>query len=117
MKNAFLRIGYTSASLLIAGGLLTANAETRNLASVTLSQPVEVGSTTLPSGHYTISTLGDDLFRIHSDNGATAIVTGHHIDTNNEAPKTEIILKQGTEGLRLDQLRFEGQTEGFEFGN
>ena len=119
MKNAFLRIGYTCASLLVVGGFLIAvtpaNAEMRVLATVTLSQPVIVGATTLPSGQYTISDEGDNVFLIHSDKGDSALVIGREIDTIKEAPRTEVILKSDSEGLRLDQLRFEGQTSGFEF--
>src|SRR5580658_6840685 len=73
MKNAFSRIGYTCASILFAGGLMNAvtpaNAEMHDLAYVTLSQPTEVGSTTLPSGKYTISTLNNDVYLIRSENG------------------------------------------------
>lgn len=119
MKNAFLRIGYTCASLLVAGGFMIAvtpaNAEMRDLASVTLSQPVIVGTTTLPSGNYQIIDEGSNVFLIRSDKGDSALVYGRQVENSNEAPRTEVILKSDSEGLRLDQLRFEGQTSGFEF--
>jgi hypothetical protein len=118
MKNAFLRIGYTCASLLVAGGFMIAVtpaiAETHDLAYVTLSQPVLVGNTTLPGGQYTISNEGNNVFLIHSAKGDTALVFGREVETD-KAPRTEVVLKGDSEGLRLDQLRFEGETTGYEF--
>jgi hypothetical protein len=121
MKNAFLRIGYTCASLMVAGGLMTtltttaATAEMHDLASVTLSSPIQAGSATLPSGHYTISSVGGDIFLLESDKGDRAFVMGHQIENNTAAPKTEVLLKSDGEGLRLDKLYFEGDTTGYEF--
>jgi hypothetical protein len=121
MKNAFLRIGYTCASLLVAGGFMTAvtaKAEMHDLAYVTLAQPVVVGNTTLPGGHYTITSEGDNVFLIRSDNGENeALVVGRHVETNDAAPKTEVVLKNDGESLRLDQLRFEGENSGIEFNH
>jgi hypothetical protein len=119
MKNAFSRIGYTCASILFAGGLMTAvtpaNAEMHDLAYVTLSQPTEVGSTTLPSGKYTISTLNNDVYLIRSENGEGAMVMGRRVETNDESPRTEVVLKNDGEGFRLDQLRIEGESQEYEF--
>jgi hypothetical protein len=119
MKNAFLRIGYTCASLLVAGGFMIAvtpaNAEMHDLAYVTLSQPVTVGTTTLPGGQYTISSEGDNVFLIHSDKGNNALIYGRPVDINDAAKKTEVILKGDNEGMRLDQLRFQGESTAYEF--
>lgn len=116
MKSAMLRLGYTCASILIAGVLtITAGkAEIRDLANVTFTQPVTVGTTTLPEGHYTISTVSEGVFLIHSDSGDHAIVLGRPIDTA-EPSKTEVTLKNDGEGFRLDKLLFEGQTSGVGF--
>jgi hypothetical protein len=119
MKNAFLRIGYTCASLLAAGGFMTpvtARAEMHDLAYVTLAEPVVVGNTTLPGGHYTITSESDNVFLIHSDHGENeALVLGRRMETNDAAPRTEVVLKNDGESLRLDQLRFEGDTLGIDF--
>jgi hypothetical protein len=115
MKNAFLRVGYTCASILAAGGLMMASAEQHDVATVNLSQPVMVGSTTLPGGHYTIVDEGNNLFLVRSDNGDQALVFGRKIEESKQAPKTELILKNDGEGLRLDQLVLEGETTGYEF--
>jgi hypothetical protein len=117
MKNAFLRIGYTCVSLLAAGGLMTASAAMRDVATVNLSQPVMVGSATLPGGHYTVTDEGNNVFLIHSDNGHSALTYGRLVEESKEAPKTEVILKNDGEGLRLDQLVFEGETTGVEFNH
>jgi hypothetical protein len=57
MKNAFSRIGRRCARLAGAGGLLTGALLAGPLGPVTVLLPraVTVGSTTLPSGQYTIS--------------------------------------------------------------
>jgi hypothetical protein len=115
MKNAILRIGYTCVSLLAAGGLMTASAEMHDVVTVNLSQPVMVGSTTLPGGHYTIIDEGNNLFLLRSDNGDHALVFGRKVEESKEAPRTEVILKNDGEGLRLDQLFLEGETTGYEF--
>jgi hypothetical protein len=117
MKNAMLRVGYTCASILIAGALtITAGkAEVRDLANVNFTQPVTVGTTTLPEGHYTISNVSEGVFLIHSDNGEHAIVLGKTVDTLSEAPKTEVLLKNDGEGFRLDKLVFGGETSGIGF--
>ena len=116
MKNAFSRIGYTCASILFAGGLMNAvtpaNAEMHDLAFVTLSQRTEVGSTTLPSGKYTISSLNSDIFVLRSENGEEhAVVMGRRVETNDESPNTDVVLKNDGEGFRLDQLRIEGDSQ------
>ena len=117
MKNAMLRLGYTCASILIASGLTAtaARAEQHDLATVNLTEPVVVGSTSLPAGRYTITDEGNDVFLIHADNGDHAIVFGMKIERNGEAPKTEVVLKNDGEGFRLDKLYFQGRTEAYDF--
>lgn len=114
MNNAFLRFGYTCAAILIAGGL--ALAATQDLATVTLPHAVGVGSTTLPSGNYTIADEGDGAFLIQSDTGQkSAVVLGRRIQSDEAAPKTEVVLSGEGGSLHLDKLFIEGQTEGYEF--
>ncbi|HWE50272.1 MAG TPA: hypothetical protein VG273_10805 [Bryobacteraceae bacterium] len=122
MKNAFLRIGYTCVSLLaLGGGLLisvpAASAAIRDVASVKLAQPVMVGSTMLPGGEYTITDEGNNVFLVHSNNGDCAMVYGRQIEADKESPKTEVILKNDGEMLRLDELRFQGQSTALEFNH
>jgi hypothetical protein len=117
MKNALLRCGYTCASILVASGLTMsgAKAEMHDLVNVTLNEPVVVGKTTLPSGRYTITSVGDNEYVIHSDGGQRAVVLGRPIDAD-EPAKTELVVKNDGEGtFRLDKLLFEGQTAGIGF--
>lgn len=114
MKNAFLRIGYTCASILMAGAL--ASAATVNIASVTLPNAVSVGSATLPGGHYTIASEGDGTFLIQSDNGQkSAMLMGRRIESGEAARRTEVVLSGEGDSLHLNKLFIEGQTEGYEF--
>jgi hypothetical protein len=118
MKNAILRIGYTCASILVASGLTmtAAKAEQHDIATVNLPESVVVGSTTLPSGHYTITDEGNDVFLIHDDNGDHhAMVFGMKIETSKDSPKTEVVLKNDGEGYKLDKLYFEGSTDALDF--
>ena len=117
MKNAMLRIGYTCASILVASGLTmtAAKAEQHDIATVNLPEAVVVGSTTLPSGHYTITDEGNDVFLVHNDNGDHAIVFGMKIETPRDSAKTEVVLKNDGEGFKLDKLYFQGTTEALDF--
>ena len=103
--------------MLMAGAMTMnlASAETRDLASVDLPHAVVVGSTTLPSGHYTISETGDDAFLIHSDNGVSAVVLGQRFDASSEADKTHVVLSGDDNALHLDKLFIGGESTGYEF--
>jgi len=61
--------------------------EQHDVATVNLSQPVMVGSTTLPGGHYTIVDEGNNLFLVRSDNGDQALVFGRKIEESKQARK------------------------------
>ncbi len=117
MKNAVLRFGYACAPVLIASGLMAtaAKAEMHDVVNVTLPDSVIVGSTTLPSGRYTITSMGSDVYLIHDDNGDHAMVLGRPVDTSEEPSKTALVLKNDGEGFHLDKLVFEGQTAGVGF--
>jgi hypothetical protein len=94
--------------------MTAAKAELRDLANVTFTQPVTVGTTTLPEGRYTISTVSEGVFLVHDNNGDHAIVLGRPIDTA-EPSKTEVTLRNDGEGFRLDKLLFGGETSGIGF--
>jgi hypothetical protein len=117
MKNAMLRLSYKCASILVASGLaMTASgAETRDLATVNLRESIVVGSTTLPSGHYTITSEGNDIFLIHADNGDHALLLGQRIERTDESAQTVVVLKNDGQCLRLDKLYIEGRTEAYDF--
>ena len=113
-----LRLGYTCASMLVASGLTmtAAKAGQHDIATVNLDEPVLVGSSMLPGGHYTISNEGNDVFLIQDEKGDHhAFVFGRSIERSDDAPKTEVVLKNSGEGFRLDKLYFQGSTDAYEF--
>ena len=117
MKNATLRLSCKCAAILVTSGLaITASgAETRDLATMNLRESIVVGSTTLPSGHYTITSEGNDIFLIHADNGDHALLLGLRIERTGDSPKTVVVLKDAGQGLRLDKLYIGGRTEAYDF--
>jgi hypothetical protein len=119
MKNAFLRYSSTCAALLVAGVLAVtvASAATRNLATVTFSQPVAVGAATLPAGEYTIANTGGDAFIVQSLNGDdSAMIVGRRVDTDSEAARTSVTLSTDGATLHLDKLSIAGEPAEYQFG-
>jgi hypothetical protein len=120
MKNAFLRTGYTCATLL-AGALLASIsllAAPVNAITVTLPHDVTVGSTELPAGHYTITSAemgGEDLFVLRGEH--TAPVTVRGVRTESDSDKTEVTLSKTGDTWRLEKLNIAGEGEAFQFLN
>ncbi|HXJ40712.1 MAG TPA: hypothetical protein VNH18_15635 [Bryobacteraceae bacterium] len=119
MKNAFSRFGQTCVSLLIGGGLAACALAAANTSVVTVNLPytVTVGSSTLPSGQYTISSMntsaGEDLFLIRAENGTAITIQAQKIQPQTRAEKTEVTLSKDGETWSMDKLFVNG--EGFQF--
>jgi hypothetical protein len=118
MNNAFSRIGRTCASVL-AGGVLMAGAMLAagpvNPVTVTLAQPVTVGSTTLPAGQYVITSFemgGDDLFVVRGDKTAPVTLIG--VPSDDPSDKTQVVLSKDGDKLHFSKLTVAG-TGAFEF--
>ena len=121
MKNAFSRMGRTCASVvfggvLMAGAMLAGNI---NLVSVTLPHAVEVGSTTLPSGHYTISKIemgGDEILVVRGDHGAVATLQAQQIQGTN-ATATHVSFSNDGDVWHFDKLELAGDGVSYQFVN
>src|SRR4051794_26227888 len=118
MKNAFARFGRTCVSMMIGGALAACAlaAATTSVVTVNLPYAVTVGSSTLPSGHYTISSMnsnGEDLFLIRSENGTAVTVQAQKIVPQGRAEKTEVTLSKDGDTWSLNTLFVDG--EAFQF--
>jgi hypothetical protein len=123
MKNAFLRIGRTCAQAAIASGLLAGAllAGPMSPVTVTLPRAVTVGSTTLPSGQYTISSMdmgdgGDEFFTVRSPNTQAVTLQALRIDAKDQG-RTQIVLMRDGDTWRLDKMFIEGEDLGYQFLN
>jgi hypothetical protein len=117
MKNAFSRIGQTCVfGVLMAGAMLAASI---GRVTVTLPQAVAVGSTTLPSGEYTLSPvdMSDDneYFVIRSEHGPAISLTARKIDAQETGGKTEVTLQKEGDTWHLDKLFVLGSSVGYQF--
>jgi hypothetical protein len=113
MKNTFARI--------LMGGVLAAGAMfagTVTDVKVTLPHAVTVGSTTLPSGDYTISTMempaGAEYFVVRGAGMNPVVVTAQRADAANPS-KTELTMSETDGKWHLDRLQIEGEPFAFEF--
>jgi len=121
MKNAFSRIGRTCAHVAMMSGLIGgAFAATPELVNVTLPHAVAVGSTILPSGAYTISSLnmseGDDHFVIRSANGQAVTMQVQKIDSPDQ-DRTQVVISKDGDTWRLDKMFIQGGNTGYQFVN
>ena len=121
MKNAFSRIGRTCAQVAMAGGLMAGVmfAGQVNPVTVTLPHAVMVGSVTLPSGEYTISSvdMGDsEVFVVRSPGNPTVSVMAEKIDAQDE-DKTELVLTKDGDNWHFDKLFIRGDEIGYQFLN
>ena len=122
MKNAFSRIGRTCAHLAVAGGLVAGAmfAGAVNEVSVTLPHAVTVGSTTLPSGQYTILSVdmsdGDEYFVVRSANGP--VVAGLQAQRTDPAGRsgTQVVLSKDGDTWHFDKM-FVDSGAGYQFIN
>jgi hypothetical protein len=121
MKNAFSRIGRTCAQVAMAGGLMAGVmlAGEVNPVTVTLPHAVTVGSTTLPSGDYTISSVDmadGELFVVRSANNPTVSLLAEKIGSPDQN-KTEVVFTKDGDNWRFDKLFLQGDETGYQFIN
>jgi len=121
MKNAFSRIGRTCAQVAMAGGLMAGVmlAGEVNPVTVTLPHAVTVGSTTLPSGDYTISSVDmadGELFVVRSANNPTVSLLAEKIGSPDQN-KTEVIFTKDGDTWHFDKLFLQGGETGYQFIN
>jgi hypothetical protein len=117
MKKAFALIGQTCAfGLLIAGSMLAGMV---NPVTVTLPHDVTVGSTLLPSGQYTISSVdmsdGNEFFVVRNAQGAAITLPAYKIDARDLPNKTRVTIQKDGNTWRLDKLFVAGDATGYQF--
>ena len=116
MKNAFSRIGYTCVfGFAIAGAMLAAPIHSVNL---TLPHAVTVGSTTLPEGQVTVSTVemndGNGYLVVRSESGMAVTLPAQKVDFV-EPGKTQITLQKDGNSWHFGKLSINGDTAGYQF--
>lgn len=117
MKNAFARFGRTCVSTLVGGALAACSLlAASNVVTVNLPQNVTIGSTTLPSGQYSISSLnsngGDDMFVIRSEKGAV-VVQAQRTDAPFGVEETRVVLAKDGDSWSIDKLIVDGRAYQF----
>jgi hypothetical protein len=126
MKNAFSRMGQTCASTILKGaiaGVLATGAlfaASTSPVKVTLPEAVTVGSTTLPSGEYTISSVdlsdGSSWFVVRSDRGqAITTLQAQRISPRAADDKTQLTLEKDGNAWHFDKLFIRGDESGYQF--
>jgi hypothetical protein len=100
----------------MAGALLAGNV---NEISVTLPYAVTVGSTTLPSGHYTLSSFemgAEEYFIVRTERGAAvATLQAQPIDNDSDGAKTKVVLSKDGDVWHFDKLELEGTGPSYQF--
>jgi hypothetical protein len=120
MKNAFSRIGRTCAQVAMAGGLMAGVMFAGDVNPVTFTLPhaVTVGSTTLPGGQYTISSVemgdGDDVFVVRSANSPTVSLMAQKIGAQDQ-DKTQVVFAKDGDTWHFDKLFIQGDDTGYQF--
>jgi hypothetical protein len=130
LKNAGTGFAVRKIAAAMIGTGLAASAAFAGLngatVNVTLSDPIVVGSRTLPSGDYTISEVelgAASVFVFRNDNGdAAAVATASRTASPPErnfygaSEKTELTLSPSEDGtLHLKDMFIEGDTAGYHF--
>jgi uncharacterized protein (DUF1684 family) len=85
--------------------------------SVTLPHAVAVGSTTLPSGHYTLSSFemgGEEYFVVRSDRG-TALATLPTQQIDSTATRTQVGFSKDGDVWHFDKLEVAGDGSTYQF--
>jgi hypothetical protein len=99
----------------MAAALLAGNV---NEIGVTLPHAVTVGSTTLPSGHYTLSSFemgSEEYFVVRSDRGsAVATLQAQTIDGDGAA-QTKVVFSKDGEVWHFDKLELAGDGASYQF--
>ena len=100
----------------MAGALLAGNV---NEISVTIPHTVEVGSTTLPSGHYTLSSFemgAEEYFVLRTDRGAAvATLQAQPIDNDSDGKQTKLVFSKDGDVWHFDKLELAGVGASFQF--
>ncbi len=122
--NALMRFGRTCVSTVIAGAVMAGGllAGSLNPVKVTLPHAVTVGSTTLPTGDYTITTVsmsdGEQYFVVRGEKGPIATLPAMRIDASEqESSKTSVIFTQDGDQWKFDRLFIQGEDTGYQFVN
>jgi hypothetical protein len=105
----------------MAGGLMAGVmfAAEVNPVTVTLPHAVTVGSTTLPSGEYTISSVDmadGELFVVRSANNPTVSLLAERIESPDQ-DKTQMIFAKEGDNWHFDKLFIQGDAIGYQFVN
>jgi hypothetical protein len=86
--------------------------------TVTLPHAVTVGSTTLPSGTYTLSPIemsdGAEYFVVRGEKTEPLILSTQKTEDRTAAKKTEVTLSGSGENWHLDKVLIEGQNTSYE---
>jgi hypothetical protein len=108
-------------ALTIAAGILAVGslfAATVNDVKVTLTHPATVGSTTLPSGNYTLSPMetsdGAGFFVVRGNNVAPVVIPVQKV-VGATAPKTELTITETGNDWRIEKLSIEGESTAYAF--
>jgi hypothetical protein len=113
MNSLFSRIAISG--ILAAGAMFAANL---NDLTVTLPHAVTVGSTTLPSGSYTISPMeaadGAEYFVVRGNNMSPIVLPTQKIE-GDAAAKTQVTFSESGDTWRFGKLSIEGETTAYEF--
>ncbi|MDE3198019.1 MAG: hypothetical protein KGN84_16850 [Acidobacteriota bacterium] len=120
MKNAFSRMGWTCASMIVGGALLAGSmfAATVTPVSVDLPHDVTVGSVVLPTGHYTMSSIemgGGQIFIVRSDDGKTATLPAQAVASGDSNARTQVVLSKDGDTWRFDRLTVAGEGQTYQF--
>jgi hypothetical protein len=115
MKNLISRIAF--------GGILAAAsmfaAQIGDL-KVTLPHSVTVGSTTLPSGTYTISAVemaaGDEYFVVRGEKTTPVVLPAMKAENDTTAEKTAITFAHDGDTWRFEKISIAGESTSYEFG-
>ena len=124
MKNAFVRFSQTCVQVLAGGGLMVGAllAGQVNPVTVTLPHAVTIGSTTLPSGQYTISSIdmrdGDEYFIVRGEHTPTVTLQAQRIEASTDnAKQTEVVFSEQGDQWHFDKMFLKGGSSGYQFVN
>lgn len=98
----------------MAGALLAGNV---NEISVTLPHAVAIGSTTLPSGHYTLSSFemgSEEYFIVRTDRGA-AVATLQAQQIDGDSAQTKVVFSKDGDVWHFDKLELAGDAASYQF--
>jgi hypothetical protein len=120
--NALKSMGTKLALAVVATGLVAGAAfAADSTLSVTLPESVNIGNTTLASGHYTVTefsvTEGCAMFVFRDDKGDTASAVAMRTADSPDETKTSVVLANEGGSFHLDKIFIEGSPAGFQFAD